>query len=972
MQFRTKARAVDLLGKGQIADLPTAITELWKNGYDAYSDKLTAEIFKKSFTGLKNDLFLLTDDGKGMSYKDIFDHWLVLGTDSKSRAVLEEEPDIETLWKKPRVKAGEKGIGRLSVAFLGQPMLMLTKKIGSPLQMLFFNWDLLENYNLYLDDINIPVTSLDEKTDFQKKFSALKSSFLENFDKEENSDGQPIWEDKQIELRENIESSVENSIIPKKLEEKLLNGFVDKKDSHGTKFLIFEPIDQLLELSVTNSEENRDNRDFIISSLSGFFNPFIKKKKDAVKTFFYIHSELGKDKDLLVEEGNFFTNEDFKLADILIEGEFSGYGKFKGTLQIYDEVIPYEFESNIRKLKRKNYGDFDLKLGYSQGYLKDSKLNETSYKRISNKVETHGGLYLYRDNFRVLPYGRSNADFLRFEERRSKRASTYYFSYRRMFGYIGISRKDNPELRDKSSREGLINNDPYSAFESDLKAFFIQIAKDYLADTSDETIFKDEKKKLNKQHETIAEDRKRETVEKKAFSKSLASYPEKFKEYEKEYNELLLELEEKIKIKETTYTDIDKILERLAELDVKFDKLLPEIPKRYKPTDLQLDRLNRYEEQVLNFNETIKNDSSKLMEKVNEKLELEELKIDFSKKAVVYKEELNSLLNTHLNKLKDKSKYLIHEYQKRSQILIEEFDHAKSDSSKRISSKDDIKKQSKLLKEKFDLLRERANSTLIPLTNHIQKINFEIDEELLQGAYKAQYDQMLQQWNLVQDTAQLGIAVEIIDHEFNVLYSRINRLLEELESQNRFQDNSDFQLLEKTFRSLEDKYDLLSPLYNINAAIQKEIKLSHLLDYINNFFAKQIEKEKISISASKEFLSQTIRIKEPVLYTVIINVINNAIYWLRNADEKEIKFDYYKQDKEILILNSGKRIEDHRISKIFDLFYSNRPSGRGIGLYLAKQSLNENYFDIVATNNPNYNYLKGACFVIKPITINND
>lgn len=29
-QFRTKARAVELLGKGQIADFPTAISELWK------------------------------------------------------------------------------------------------------------------------------------------------------------------------------------------------------------------------------------------------------------------------------------------------------------------------------------------------------------------------------------------------------------------------------------------------------------------------------------------------------------------------------------------------------------------------------------------------------------------------------------------------------------------------------------------------------------------------------------------------------------------------------------------------------------------------------------------------------------------------------------------------------------------------------------------------------------------------------
>ena len=157
MQFRTKARAVDLLGKGQIADLPTAITELWKNGYDAYADNLTAEIYLSGYKELNKPLFVMTDDGKGMSRKDIFEKWLVLGTDSKSRATLEDKESEETLWKKPRIKAGEKGIGRLSVAFLGNPMLMLTKKQGYPLQALFFDWRLLENYNLFLDDVDIPV-----------------------------------------------------------------------------------------------------------------------------------------------------------------------------------------------------------------------------------------------------------------------------------------------------------------------------------------------------------------------------------------------------------------------------------------------------------------------------------------------------------------------------------------------------------------------------------------------------------------------------------------------------------------------------------------------------------------------------------------------------------------------------------------------------------------------------------------------
>ena len=47
-QFRAKARAVDLLGKGQISDLPTAISELWKNGYDAYGDALAVMKISKN------------------------------------------------------------------------------------------------------------------------------------------------------------------------------------------------------------------------------------------------------------------------------------------------------------------------------------------------------------------------------------------------------------------------------------------------------------------------------------------------------------------------------------------------------------------------------------------------------------------------------------------------------------------------------------------------------------------------------------------------------------------------------------------------------------------------------------------------------------------------------------------------------------------------------------------------------------
>nr|VFK60043.1 MAG: hypothetical protein BECKTUN1418F_GA0071002_11971 [Candidatus Kentron sp. TUN]VFK69349.1 MAG: hypothetical protein BECKTUN1418E_GA0071001_11941 [Candidatus Kentron sp. TUN] len=38
--FKTSAHAVDMLGRQQIAGIPTAINELFKNAFDAYADRV--------------------------------------------------------------------------------------------------------------------------------------------------------------------------------------------------------------------------------------------------------------------------------------------------------------------------------------------------------------------------------------------------------------------------------------------------------------------------------------------------------------------------------------------------------------------------------------------------------------------------------------------------------------------------------------------------------------------------------------------------------------------------------------------------------------------------------------------------------------------------------------------------------------------------------------------------------------------
>ncbi len=966
MQFRTKARAVDLLGKGQIADLPTAITELWKNGYDAYADNLTAEIYLEGYKGLNNPLFVMTDDGKGMSRNDIFEKWLVLGTDSKSRATLEEKESEETLWKAPRIKAGEKGIGRLSVAFLGNPMLMLTKKQGHPLQALFFDWRLLENYNLFLDDVDIPVENVDSINDFSETFEKLKKVFLKNFEKENDVNGNLIWEEGgQLKLKNEIKNSVDKCYLPEFLEKKLLKDIFELKNQNGTKFIIFEPIDQTIELT-GKDEDKIEDRSFVLSSLSGFTNVF-KNEVLPVKTSILVFKEENNNYDLLDEQGNFFNVKDYDFADIIIDGIFDGTGNFRGKIKIYDESIDYNYTNPRKKDARNNYGNIPIKLGYNQGEEKSSKLDDISYKKIRDKVSNYGGLYIYRDDFRVLPYGRENVDFLKFEERRSKRASTAYFSYRRMFGYLGLSKKDNPNLKDKSSREGLINNSSYRAFENDLIAFFKELALEYFSDSPRQSIFIDKKFQLQEQSEALKKDKQRETAEKVAFTKSLNTYSERFEIYQTEYQCLLSQLEEKTNASNVLYSDIESILDRLHTLDIEYKNLLPKITKRYKPTDTQLDRLDKFENKLNFFNETIKKDSIPLMVKVQEKLEVKELKMEFSKNFQKFNGTLERLITDNREVLKTKFDVLLKDYSSRSRRILEDFNSNKENIVNSIDSKESVKLQSENISNKFEFLREQISKELLPLIEHLNKLSFDIDEELIQGAYKAEYDNIKYQWEQTRETAQLGVAVEIIDHEFNQLYAKINHSIDKLSNDNLFTDVEQFKFLKQNFKQLEDKYDLLSPLYRISGVVSKDIICSSIFDYLKKFFTSKISSNNVTFDFTPSFKNHIINIKEPVIHTVFINIVNNAFYWIRNSNTKHIKFDYFEETNEILIINSGQKIEEHRLDKIFGLFYSNRPNGRGIGLYLSKQSLNECYFDIYATNEKKYNSLNGACFVIKPL-----
>lgn len=71
-------------------------------------------------------------------------------------------------------------------------------------------------------------------------------------------------------------------------------------------------------------------------------------------------------------------------------------------------------------------GPFKIKLAYIHGRLRDSRLPMELWAPLKEKTDRYGGLYIYRDGLRILPYGDSDTDFLKIEKRRTLSASEYF------------------------------------------------------------------------------------------------------------------------------------------------------------------------------------------------------------------------------------------------------------------------------------------------------------------------------------------------------------------------------------------------------------------------------------------------------------------------------------------------------------------------------------------------------------------
>lgn len=498
LKIRPYARLITMLGDQLIKNERIALVELIKNAYDADAEwvKVSFLNFNDDFTVNSDSKIVIEDDGNGMNEQIIEKHWLNPATpEKKKRKKIKETTD------KGRILQGEKGIGRFAIFKLGKKISIYTRRQ---------KWD--------NKDKKFIEGGEDVENIVEYDFSAYDEDFLEK-----NGEETELYID---ELQVVFHQRTPQIIVDKYVE---MGGIVRKRKPHGT-------IIEIADLK-TNWTENRVNQ---IQKEIGKLQPiFSEEQKIDFRVWIYKDLEVHRSNELYREKllnclnskaVLKITNGFYKEKEKTFSFELNG----KQKKLCFADLVGIEVFKNY--FKDVNYvtecGDFQF-----QFYIFDFKAKDTKYilDDEEDKIVKEHRIYLYRDQVRVLPYGDPDDDWLKIDMMRGTKSAGMFLSNDQVVGCVDISQKKNPLLKDKTNREGLIDEgraleDFINLLQVLLRYFRKILFAQYLID-------RDKRAEISNIKEgkplDIIESVKKKTAQDKNTQKLLDSFEKSYK-YEKE------------------------------------------------------------------------------------------------------------------------------------------------------------------------------------------------------------------------------------------------------------------------------------------------------------------------------------------------------------------------------------------------------------------------------------------------------
>lgn len=974
-KFKTRARAIDLLGRQQIAGIPTAINELFKNAHDAYADNVDVDYFRIE------KLFVLRDDGLGMTKDDFIDRWLVLGTESKYDKKRISPPPIDKN-KPKRPVMGEKGIGRLSISAIGRQVLILTRAVRDEVLentvAAFVNWGIFEIPGLNLEDVFIPLREFENGvTPDDSDIEDMKTELISSIEELQNNE--IITDDEADSLIEEIDSF---DVDPEDLDG-FLPGNFSLKDSSGTHFYI-SPVDESLNHDIDGNRDEKDKASKLEKFLIGFTNTMTPNhpKPNIEATFRDYRSEDNTYRDLIDKE-SFFTPDEFKKGDHHIQGVFDEYGQCDAKVTVYNEdEIDHKIPWSGNHFKPTKCGPFSIEFSFLHGKEKDSYLDSINWKQLSRKLNRLGGLYIYKDGIRILPYGDTDYDFLDIEKRRTKSLKYYFFSYRRLFGVVNISKDQNQNLIEKAGREGFIENKAYKQLRDILKHFFYQLAADFFREqgTGEYVEIWLKRREERQQFFKVKEKREKRAKERKEkFQKKLNAFFNRVESGEiKAKTEDLLEKTNNKLSTIASIEDPDEAAQALIDFEIEARSILNSVRKENKipaprgfspPKDTRRDwesHKDRYlilEEEV--FSKTEK-ELSNLVEKYRKQLDLE-----ISKRKRIEKgldqiaEEAKSITSEKKQEARNLSTKMAEKVRKLTQELMANLEQRIREvqiglTTLKVEDEEDTDIYSELKRRELPILQEKeyANSVLESIIEQIDSIYWEKDEKgkvitnkQIEASLEEEIGELKEKLINDVELTQLGLAINIIHHEFD---STVNSMRSSIRDLKRWADidgklDTIYGNIRTNFEHLDGYLALLTPFNRRLYRKSERIEAEDVYIFLQDVFRGRIKRHNIFLKRTKLFRASHFQGFRSVFYPVFVNIVDNAIHWLKQKHDSDLKEIRLHADREgsFYISNNGPEIRFNDEEKIFELGFTRKENGRGMGLAISREILRGVGYEII-------------------------
>lgn len=409
--FRPRARLIKTIGEELISNDNVAITELVKNSYDAGSP-----IVDITFTGNVKEKEITKRAGR----KEITERQHYIEKENASIVIYDQGKGMD--------------FGTILHAWM-EPATNYKKK--------------------------------EENKNTNRKFSGEKgigrfasaklSSKLELITKQENDNEIVVWFDwNDFSNEETYLDNVKvNWVIRPATEIK----------EHGT----------ILKLTNLSDDWDEDKIGELRVALSRLLNPIVPNEDFLISI--NLPNLIGKSLSGIIERP-----ETLNRPNYFIKGSVSKegaplsvifYSKKVGREEILD--LPEKLFTSIKPYSAGPFS-FEFKVWDRDSENLSSIATETNsiIKNVKRDLDDLCGISIYRDNIRVLPYGNQNNDWVRLDLRRVNNP-TLRLSNNQIVGYISIGLETNPELKDQSNREGIVEGQAFEDIKDYVKLLLNEV-----------------------------------------------------------------------------------------------------------------------------------------------------------------------------------------------------------------------------------------------------------------------------------------------------------------------------------------------------------------------------------------------------------------------------------------------------------------------------------------------------------------